>query len=186
MHEAEGIPNSAVQLFQRGQNWTWHSAHSALLQVPQSLFRRYHYLSYSTNSSHFIDPVCSLPHSQNPTTCLYPKPERSRPLLPKRFLKIHFNIIIPFTLRSLQVQFRTTNPHLYSRRVHFERLSVKPLPEICLQHHNTCHWMPRQQLEMTALVISSTIINQQATISPSHLSPPVQQIIHTPEPVRSN
>jgi hypothetical protein len=39
----------------------------------------------------------SLPHSQIPATCLYPKPAQSSPYPTPYFLKIHFNIILPST-----------------------------------------------------------------------------------------
>jgi hypothetical protein len=42
----------------------------------------------------------SLPHSQQPATCPYPEPDKSNPHLPSLFLKIYFNIIVPFTSRS--------------------------------------------------------------------------------------
>jgi hypothetical protein len=40
-----------------------------------------------------MEPGGSLPHSQEPATCLYPEPAQSNPC-PSHFL-IHFNIILP-------------------------------------------------------------------------------------------
>ena len=37
----------------------------------------------------------SLPHSQKPATCPFPKPDRSSPSPSSHFSKIYFNIILP-------------------------------------------------------------------------------------------
>jgi hypothetical protein len=37
----------------------------------------YHILSYSRNSPYFMETENSSPHLQEPTTCYYPKPDRS-------------------------------------------------------------------------------------------------------------
>ena len=44
-----------------------------------------------------MEPEGSLPHSQVPTTCPYPKPARSSPYPTSHFLNIHLNIIFPPT-----------------------------------------------------------------------------------------
>jgi len=59
--------------------------------------RNYPVLSWSRNSPHFMEPEGSLPHSQVSTTCPYPKPDQSTRYSTSRFLKIHFNIILPST-----------------------------------------------------------------------------------------
>jgi hypothetical protein len=40
-----------------------------------------------------MEPESSLPHSQVPSTCLYPEPTQSSPHPTSYFLKIHLNII---------------------------------------------------------------------------------------------
>ena len=57
-------------------------------------------LGYSRNSQHFMEPESSLPHSQVPTTCPYPEPDRSSPCPISHFLKIHLNIILSSMSRS--------------------------------------------------------------------------------------
>ena len=42
-----------------------------------------------------MEPAGSLPHSQVPPTCPYPKPHQSSPCPSNLFLKIHLNIILP-------------------------------------------------------------------------------------------
>ena len=55
-----------------------------------------------------MEPEGSLPHSQQPTTCPYPGPDRSSPYPP--FLYIHFNIILPSTPRFPSGIFPSGNP----------------------------------------------------------------------------
>ena len=44
-----------------------------------------------------MEPEGSLPHSQVPAICPYPEPARSSPTPTSHFLKIHLNIILPYT-----------------------------------------------------------------------------------------
>ena len=65
--------------------------------------QRCHYLhcihqyghGYSRHSPYFVELEGSLPHSQQPTTCLYPEPDQCSLCCPFHFLKMHFNIILP-------------------------------------------------------------------------------------------
>jgi hypothetical protein len=42
-----------------------------------------------------MEPISSLPYSQQPDTCLYPKPDQSNPHTPQSyFFKIHFSVIL--------------------------------------------------------------------------------------------
>jgi hypothetical protein len=43
-----------------------------------------------------MEPESSLPHSQQPITRPYSEPDQSSPRPVFHFLKIHFNIILPF------------------------------------------------------------------------------------------
>ena len=47
-----------------------------------------------------MEPEGSSPHLQEPTTCLYPAKISSVHAPPSYFLKIYFNSIFLFTLRS--------------------------------------------------------------------------------------
>jgi len=68
------------------------------------------------NSPHFMEPECSLPHSQVPSTCCYPEPARSSPYPHIPLLKIHLNIILPSTPGSSQwsLSFRFPTKTLYT------------------------------------------------------------------------
>jgi hypothetical protein len=44
-----------------------------------------------------MEPESSSPHSQKPTTCPYPEPDRASLRPPSNLSKIHFNIILPST-----------------------------------------------------------------------------------------
>jgi hypothetical protein len=57
-----------------------------------------------------MEPECSLPHSQVPTTCIYPAPARSSPYTTSHFLKIHFNIIFQIRLGILSGLFPSGFP----------------------------------------------------------------------------
>ena len=56
----------------------------------------------------------SLQHSQVPANCPYTEPTLSSPYSSSHFLKIYFNIILPFTpwfpKSSLSLRFPTQNP----------------------------------------------------------------------------
>ena len=57
------------------------------------------------------NPEGSLPHSQSPATCPYPELDQSSPCTPSRFLRVHFNIILPSTLCLLSGLFPTGLSH---------------------------------------------------------------------------
>ena len=61
-----------------------------------------------------MEPEALLPHSQVPTTCLYPVPARSSPYPTSHFLRIYLNIILPFMpwspKWSLSLRFPHQNP----------------------------------------------------------------------------
>ena len=43
-----------------------------------------------------MEPASSLSHSQDPITCPYPEPDQPSPCTPSYFLKMYFNVILPF------------------------------------------------------------------------------------------
>jgi hypothetical protein len=73
-----------------------------LLHGTESFLRSWPVCSKSRNSSRFIEPEGSLPHSQLLATCLYPEPAQSNPYPTSHFLNIHPNIILPSTPGSTQ------------------------------------------------------------------------------------
>jgi hypothetical protein len=48
---------------------------------------------YSKTSQHFMEPECSLAHSQELFTCIYPEPDQSSQYTPFYLTKLHLNII---------------------------------------------------------------------------------------------
>jgi len=68
-----------------------------------------------------MEPESSLPHSQMPATCPYPKPDRSSPYTISQILKIHLNNIIPSTPGSLKWT-------LSLRFLHQNPVYTSPLP----------------------------------------------------------
>jgi hypothetical protein len=86
----------------------------------------------------------SLPCPQEPATCPYPEPDQSSPRPPPSyFLKIHFNIILPFTPRfskwSFSFRFPDQNP-VYPPPLLHTRHMHRP-SHLCLNntvlHHKT-------------------------------------------------
>ena len=85
---------------------------------------------------HFVEPECSLPHSQDPATYPYPEPAPSSPCPPSHFLKNHLNIILPSTPGSpkwsLSLRFTHKNPVYPSPLIHTRYM---PLPS----HSSRCY-----------------------------------------------
>ena len=61
-----------------------------LLHGAESFFSSYSFLSWSLNSLRFVELEGSLPCSQEPTTCPYPKPDESSVSLLILFLEDPF------------------------------------------------------------------------------------------------
>jgi hypothetical protein len=80
------------------------------------------FLSYSRNCLHFMQPECSLPFSQQLTTCPCPEPNKSGPCLPIYLFAIRFNITLPSTTISSKCtsvfRFPRQNPAYISLRTH--------------------------------------------------------------------
>ena len=70
----------------------------------------------------------SLPCSQQLATCPYPEPDQSSPFPPSHFLKLHLNIILPYTPGpfkwSLSVKFPHQNP-VYTSPLHHKCYRVR-------------------------------------------------------------
>jgi len=67
-----------------------------LLHGAETFLRSWPVLCQSRNTPHLFEPEGSLEHSQVPATCPYPKPALSSLYPTFFFLKINFNITLPF------------------------------------------------------------------------------------------
>ena len=81
--------------------------------------------SQSRNSPHFMETESSLPSSQVPATSPYPEPARSSLCSPSHFLKLHFNIILPYMSGSSKCSISLRFPHQ-------KPVNDSPLPHTCL------------------------------------------------------
>ena len=132
-----------------------------------------------------MQPDGSLPHSQVPATCSYPKPDQSYPYSHTHFVKIHLNIIL-----SLRLGLRSG---LFPSGFPTKTLGATPLPPIratcpahlilldfitrtifgeeyrslssslCTFHHSPCYLVP---LRPKYSPQQSTLQHPQATFPP--------------------
>ena len=82
-----------------------------------------------------MEPEGSLPHSQEPATCLYPEPARSSPYPTSHFLKIHLNIILPTTSVSPKWSITLRFPHqnlAYASLLPHTRYMPRPSHSVCI------------------------------------------------------
>jgi hypothetical protein len=86
---------------------------------------------------------CLLPHSQELSTCSWPKPDQSNPFSPSKFLYIEFNIILPSTPRSSKWHISLRFPHQISLctspppcPANFLMRGTKRTPSL----HRNIHW----------------------------------------------
>jgi len=76
------------------------------------------------DSLHFREPEGSLPLLQVPTNRPYPEPDQSSPWPLSRFLKNHFNIILPSMPGSSKWSRSLSFPHYYP-------VCTSPFPHTC-------------------------------------------------------
>jgi hypothetical protein len=76
-------PSLSSWFYQPKNNW--RGKRTYLLHGAETFFSSYELLSYSRNSPNFMETEGSLPHSQEPATCPYPKPDRSSHLVRNRY-----------------------------------------------------------------------------------------------------
>ena len=112
-----------------------------------------------------MEPESSLPHSQMPATCPYPKLARSSPYLTSYFMKIHLNIILSSTPGStkwsLSLRFPHQNP-VYASPLPHSRYMPRPSHSSQFYHPNNIGW---------AVQIIKLLIKQLLPL-PCYLVPP--------------
>ena len=89
--------------------------------------------SYSGDSTHFMEPEGSLPHSQVSATSSYHEPVRSRPYPISQLLKVSLNIILLFApecpKQALSLRFPLT-PRLSSTSYVLHAPPISPLKSL--------------------------------------------------------
>ena len=114
-----------------------------------------------------MKPQSSLPHSQAPATCLCPEPLQSSPWSPFHFLKILFNIILPFTSRSSKWFFPSGFP---TKTLYTPLLSS--IRATCHAHLNLLDFITRTILDEQYRSLSSSLCNfLHFPVTPSLLGP---------------
>ena len=128
-----------------------------------------------------MEPEGSLPHSQEPAISPYPDPDQSSPCPTFHFLKIHFNIILPYTPRIFQWSFPLRYPHptLYAPFLSPYVLHAPPISFLLIYRPNNNLWGVQsiKLFVMRYLTISCYLV----PLSTKYL--PQQSILESPQPM---
>jgi len=99
-----------------------------------------------------MEPEGSLPHSQVPATCLYPKPARSSPYPTSHFLIIRLNIFFPSTPGTSKWSLSPGFPHQ-------SHVCTSPLPHTSyMTHQSHSSWFDLQNNNGWGVQISQLFI----------------------------
>jgi hypothetical protein len=120
-----------------------HTGNAGITQWSRGLLEKLTGLQKARNLPHFREPKCSLPHTQVPTSCIYPAPARSSPYPHIPFLEIHLTIILPSTPASpkwtLSLRFSHQN-HVHASLLSHTSYIFRPSHTYRFHHPNNIMW----------------------------------------------
>jgi hypothetical protein len=105
-------------------------------------------------SPHFMELAGSLPHSQMPANYPYSEPPKSSPYF--HILKIHLNIILPFTL-GCSLKLLHQNP-VYASPLSHTCYMLRPSHSSRLYHPNKTGWLQITGTSLLLLIYSCFIL----------------------------